>query len=291
MGRGNSITDRLTLDELVSRNIAARDSAFGDLVWEETVQPNRTVLRRCIDTKTGELHCEDGPAETKRRDMFSDGEILIESYFIQGLLHRKGGPAKQTTNRRIITSEEWYENGGRVAMNDQPEGFNSVRRIGNQILCQRLDENGNLDSLDPYGEASGPHPASVTKTADGIILLEHYSEPGRGSHRIDGPAIISYYEDPHVVKSKEYFLHGEPACSEAYSSDTTYWPSGCKKSENWQLPSGRIFRQIDFEEEGGVSAIWYLDEDLEQVDVDFNVGVFVWPEEALVKNYAVNLFG
>lgn len=116
---------------------------------------------------------------------YPSGRVKVRKYYVDGVLHREGGPA-------VV---KYYED-GRVKRKEYYTSGKLHNRVGGPAVIEYY-ENGNVKCEEYYDDGElhrADGPAVIKYYEDGKIKEESYYFKGK-CHRTDGPAIISYNPD------------------------------------------------------------------------------------------------
>lgn len=184
--------------------------------------------------KDGILHRDgDLPAFIKLPNKHSSEELI--QYFIDGKLHRIGGPARISKHSdRKITEEEWHENG-------------ALHRIGEPARIYDCESYKTIAYYERGKRNRVDGPAVITEYKSsywGGASLQHEYYQHDLLHRLDGPAIERF---PITSYSNQFYIFGKRVNKKAFLKAAQYpETSGVPYSEFqiFQAKSGSDWAKI-----------------------------------------------
>lgn len=190
--------------------------------------PTATAEQKTVNTVKTEYHRIDGPALIS---FYENGDISLQEWYENGLLHRLDGPASVYTDVDNNTVELWMVNGRRHRV-----GGPAVIINKKNYYSEEWFEHGIIHRLD------GP---AYTCVQNGVTEIEQYFKNG-AYHRVNGPANTVYYSrkkptgDVHrTLWIQEWFENGK---YQDGPSSITYKPDGSINKEDWYENGKKVSR-------------------------------------------------
>lgn len=150
------------------------------------------ILRKSVLYKDGKKHNDSW--HIAYVTYYLNGQTEYKKYYVDGKLHREGGPAV----------EEFYDNGKTKSLSWYLDG--KLKR-DNRPSIVKLDKN------------------------TGATTYEEWNEDGK-LHKIEGPSIVYYY--PEGPKKQEYWYVNDAVQSiDDKPAQTEWYKNGNKKLEQW----------------------------------------------------------
>lgn len=168
--------------------------------------------------------------------------VLSEKHFVDGQLHREGGPAVRKFSRKngALLCEKWYR-AGEMHRVDGPAVTDWDRR--GSILYEGWLQKGKL-------HRDGDRPAEIYRRGSTNQVSLHAFFVDGVKHRDHGPASAAWDPDTGVVTDEEWFKNGQ-----LHRPDGL--PAQIERDENGKVFSKRYYEDGQLHREGGPAVVVY----------------------------------